>query len=700
MKGVFLRVGPQREAGSSQSKGGSSECYKVCSQREGGSFEYYKVCSQREGGSSECYRVVSQSEGGSCKYNGETLESVKGRLKLKVKYWQEVLQATPPIVSILKQEYILPFLRVPEGKTFSNQISAIKNKKFVSQAVRELTIDGRLREVQEPPTVCSPLLVVTNRVGKQRLVLNLKYGNKFLRKEKFKYEDIRTGLLYFGRDEYLCTFDLKSGYHHVDIHITSQQYLGCEWKGKHYVFTVLPFGLSTACYVFTKLMRPLVRWWRGQGIKVVMYIDDGIVVMPQRQRADEASKIMQSSLGAAGFLVNAQKSHWDPEHKGTWLGFDIDLNKGVIAIPERKIVELLSLLKAAKNDKILSAKAIASIVGRIIAMGIGIGPVARLLTRFLYRLIVNSMSWYERIELDSDALNELQFWYSSNGSFNGQSIWRHASAVRMVYSDASSTGYGGYVLEHGQHVAHGQWTTTEMAKSSTWWELAEVANILRAVANRLANYRVCWFTDNQNVVRIVNTGSRVARNSYRHFQGSFQIPGQVRTGMDTTRRNILADYYSRLIDRDDWAINPTIFEFLDSMWGPHTVDRFDNSRNAQLARFNSRYWNPGTEAVDTFTVDWYGENNWWCPPVCLIPTVIEHARVCKASGKLIVPHWVSSPFWPLLCPSGTGFDQMFIAVVQLPRSNDLIVPSLSGASLFKGQQGPNTDVLALCVQCW
>ena len=201
MKGVFLRVGPQREAGSSQSKGGSSECYKVCSQREGGSFEYYKVCSQREGGSSECYRVVSQSEGGSSKYNGETLESVKGRLKLKVKYWQEVLQATPPIVSILKQGYILPFLRVPEGKTFSNQISVIKNKKFVSQAVRELTMDGRLREVQEPPTVCSPLLVVTNRVGKQRLVLNLKYGNKFLKKEKFKYEDIRTGLLYFGRDD-------------------------------------------------------------------------------------------------------------------------------------------------------------------------------------------------------------------------------------------------------------------------------------------------------------------------------------------------------------------------------------------------------------------------------------------------------------------------------------------------------------------
>ena len=46
---------------------------------------------------------------------------------------------------------------------------------------------------------------------------------------------------------------------------------------RYYVFTVLPFGLSTACYVFTKVTRPLLRLWR---VKVVMYIDNGVVVMP------------------------------------------------------------------------------------------------------------------------------------------------------------------------------------------------------------------------------------------------------------------------------------------------------------------------------------------------------------------------------------------------------------------------------------
>ena len=51
-------------------------------------------------------------------------------------------------------------------------------------------------------------------------------------------------------------FDLKSGYHHVDIHTDCWPYLGfsqvVQKVCRFYMFTVLPFGLSTARYVFTK----------------------------------------------------------------------------------------------------------------------------------------------------------------------------------------------------------------------------------------------------------------------------------------------------------------------------------------------------------------------------------------------------------------------------------------------------------------
>ena len=60
------------------------------------------------------------------------------------------------------------------------------------------------------------------------------------------------------------------------------------------------------------------------------------------------------------------------------------------------------------------------------------------------------------------------------------------------------------------------------------------------------------------------------------------------------------------------------------------------------------FWDPGSEAVDAFACNWAGENNWSCPPMFLVPRLLRHAQSTKAQGTLIVPHWVSSPFWPVL----------------------------------------------------
>ena len=76
----------------------------------------------------------------------------------------------------------------------------------------------------------------------------------------------------------MLSFDLKSGYHHVEIFEGHQTYLGFSLKHsnsnqvKFYVFTVLPFGLSSAPHVFTKIVKPLEKHWRHQGICVA---DDG-----------------------------------------------------------------------------------------------------------------------------------------------------------------------------------------------------------------------------------------------------------------------------------------------------------------------------------------------------------------------------------------------------------------------------------------
>ena len=61
----------------------------------------------------------------------------------------------------------------------------------------------------------------------------------------------------------MFSFDLKSGYHYVEIFEDHQTYLGFSWKHsnsnqvKFYVFTVLPFGFSSAPHVFTKILKSL-----------------------------------------------------------------------------------------------------------------------------------------------------------------------------------------------------------------------------------------------------------------------------------------------------------------------------------------------------------------------------------------------------------------------------------------------------------
>ena len=60
------------------------------------------------------------------------------------------------------------------------------------------------------------------------------------------------------------------------------------------MFAVLPFGLSTGCYIFTKLMRPIVRYWRGRGLKVIVYLDDGIIAVEGESEAlNESSRVQQ-----------------------------------------------------------------------------------------------------------------------------------------------------------------------------------------------------------------------------------------------------------------------------------------------------------------------------------------------------------------------------------------------------------------------
>jgi hypothetical protein len=112
--------------------------------------------------------------------------------------------------------------------------------------------------------------------------------------------------------------------------------------------------------------------------------------------------------------------------------------------------------------------------------------------------------------------------------------------------------------------------------------------------------------------------------------------------------NTQADYLSKIIDYEDWGASEMFFNLMNELWGIYTIDRFANSTNAKLSRFNSLFWKVNTEAVDAFSQNWSGENNWLVPPIYAVIRTVKHLVAGKAQGTLIIPKWTSAAYWPLI----------------------------------------------------
>ena len=134
------------------------------------------------------------------------------------------------ILSIIENSYRLQFISFPAAVKLRNNKSARIHVEFVDQAVLELLNSDLVCMVNEQPFIANPLSVSVQPCVKKRLILDLRHVNKPLVKQSVKYEDWKTAMSYFAKDTYMFSFDLKSGYHHIDIAQEHQTFLGFSWR--------------------------------------------------------------------------------------------------------------------------------------------------------------------------------------------------------------------------------------------------------------------------------------------------------------------------------------------------------------------------------------------------------------------------------------------------------------------------------------
>ena len=171
---------------------------------------------------------------------------VKGRIKKCYSFWSDTLQAPEFVLSTIAEGYRLPFQALyPPRCDLKNNRSALKHPEFVNQAILELLNNNSIVEQNRPPFCINPLSVAEGK--KLRLVIDLRHVNQYLAKPKFKYEDLRSLSQVLEEGSWFFTWDLKSGYHHVDIHEENQKYLGFAWifdnTIRYFTFSILPFGI-------------------------------------------------------------------------------------------------------------------------------------------------------------------------------------------------------------------------------------------------------------------------------------------------------------------------------------------------------------------------------------------------------------------------------------------------------------------------
>ena len=311
----------------------------------------------------------------------------------------------------------------------------------------------------------------------------------------------------------LFKFDLKSGYHHLDVFPPHQAYLGFSWiiDGE-----LKYFGLTSSPYIFTELLRPLVKFWRFNGLLIVIYMDDGIYISVTLQEARRSSKFIRQSLIKAGFVPNPEKCTWEPTESSEWLGLLLDTHAGELKIPTRRIESLLSRVENVFQSYPFSTpRKLASVTGKIISMSPVLGSgVSHLMSRHMYYTIESRLTWDEVINVnDPELLRELKFWLENVFRLNCKKIFTSQIPKIISSSDASDTGCGS-TLSVGNQICHMTWNTLEKTKSSTWRELTAIKFGILSFLPLISNKSLYWFSGNQAAVDIVTNGSRKKHLQY------------------------------------------------------------------------------------------------------------------------------------------------------------------------------------------
>jgi hypothetical protein len=171
--------------------------------------------------------------------------------------------------------------------------------------------------------------------------------------------------------DFLTSIDLQDAFHHILIHPSSQPLLRFCWKQWTYQYRALPFGFSFSPLIFTKALKPLLRWIRRKGIRLSAYLGDLIIMTKSKQESLRHAEQVCQKMTEIGWLINFKKSSLTPSQQITHLGFTIDSNKMSLSLPGKKVRSIRRVAYSLLKKAFISWTALARFTGMALATSLG-----------------------------------------------------------------------------------------------------------------------------------------------------------------------------------------------------------------------------------------------------------------------------------------------------------------------------------------
>ncbi|XP_040296051.1 uncharacterized protein LOC121007863 [Bufo bufo] len=250
-------------------------------------------------------------------------------------------------------------------------------------------------------------------------------------------------------------------------------------------------------------MRPVVAWLRSRGIRLIIYLDDILLLAQDRHTLLSHLELTSNLLAGLGFPINYDKSVLTPARIMEFLGFSVDSVAETLSLPTTKIKEIRKELRRTLDMPQISLRHLARIIGLLSSSIQAVFP-APLHYRALQRLktahLHKGATYADLICLDDETRDEIRWWICNLQAWNGKAICGPRPDF-TVDSDAILLGWGA----HCEGISTGgRWSMEESPLHINALELLAGSFAIRSFAKDMVRACIRLRMDNVSAVRYVN----------------------------------------------------------------------------------------------------------------------------------------------------------------------------------------------------